>query len=342
MSTASSPCAMGRSAIKRALLGLLLLWSAGLALAHQPYCEFADLTAEAPWHVPDARVSYAYFGNVYPAGDIDYFSFEAAAGQSVLLSLSIPAIAGIEVYKPAMAVIGPGIAPGQALDLPAELDIADGMAAQMIALGDAPSYFYEPFGGRYYWNYADTFFAAPEGGAYTVALWHPQDEIGRYSFVIGSLEVFGGQADCFATYAEYWTPLQEGMNPYRDTVIVAGTGNEHSVLLETRAAGAPEIDLELFPLARGGYYLRLKTANFTFAPDKLDTAAVDNEGHAHLYIDGEKIARLFGEWHYLDALPDGAGELTVTLNANDHRVFAVDGQAISASLLLAALQMEAP
>ena len=51
------------------------------ALAHQPFCEFADLTADAPWQVPDASISYAYFGNIYPAGDLDFFSFEASAGQ---------------------------------------------------------------------------------------------------------------------------------------------------------------------------------------------------------------------------------------------------------------------
>ena len=320
-----------------ALLGALLLWALPI-MAHQPYCEFADLTADAPWQAPDARISYAYFGNVYPAGDIDYFSFDAAAGQSVLISLSIPAIDGIEVYKPQLAIIGPGIPAGQAVELPAGFYVAEGQAAAPIPLEGDPFSFFEPFGRRWYWNYPDAYFRAPETASYTVALWHPRDEIGRYTFVIGSQEIFGGDADCFASYAEYWTPLMAGMNPYRDTVIIAGTGQEHSVLLEVDAAGAPEIQLELYPLAAGGWYLRLKTDNFVFAPDKIDSAAVQNEGHAHWYIDGEKIGRLFGQWHYLEALPEGAAELTVTLNANDHRVFAVGGQAIAASITLANLQ----
>ncbi|MBV7329993.1 hypothetical protein KFU94_17465 [Chloroflexi bacterium TSY] len=73
---------------------VLMMLPGSVAFAHQPYCEQADLTADSPWQVPDATISYAYFGNLYPELDVDYFTFEASAGQSVLLSLSIPAIDG--------------------------------------------------------------------------------------------------------------------------------------------------------------------------------------------------------------------------------------------------------
>ena len=102
----------------KAGLIMLALMSIGLtSLAHQPYCEFADLTADAPWRVPNPTISYAFFGNVYPVGDIDYFSFQAQAGQSILLSASIPAIPDVEVFAPMMAVFGPGIeaAPGPSI-----------------------------------------------------------------------------------------------------------------------------------------------------------------------------------------------------------------------------------
>ena len=91
--------------------GLLVLanLAPGVALAHQPYCELADLTVSSPWQVPDATISYAYYGNLYPEPDVDYFTFEASAGQPVLLSLSIPAIDGQEDFAPVMAVFGPGL-----------------------------------------------------------------------------------------------------------------------------------------------------------------------------------------------------------------------------------------
>ena len=52
------------------------------AEAHQPFCEFTDLEAASPWKVPDPDISVAYYGNMYPAPDVDYFTFESAAGQS--------------------------------------------------------------------------------------------------------------------------------------------------------------------------------------------------------------------------------------------------------------------
>lgn len=318
---------------------VMLTITLSVTWAHQPYCEFADLTAEAPWQVPDPTISYAYFGNIYPAGDIDFFSFEAAAGQSVLISLSIPAIEGIDVYAPVMAVIGPGISDSAGLALPAALDVPEGHGAVRVPLGDQPSYFYEPFSGRYFWNYDDSFFGAPETSTYTVALWRPRNDIGRYSFVIGRREVFGGEADCFATYHDYWTPLEEGVNPYRDTTLeelaLQAGARDRSGLYKVDAADAPQVTLNVFPLADGGYNVQLQTANFVFTPQNVDMAAVPGEGHAHIYVDGLKIARVYGEWHYLETLPEDAETVTAILYTNDHRAFAVAGVEVADSVSLA-------
>lgn len=291
-------------------------------LAHQPVCEFADLTARAPWRVPDATISYAYFGNMYPRGDIDYFRFQAQEGQSVLLSLSIPAIPDQAVFSPVMAVYGPGVGGGGDAQLPASLEIPAGQNPRMIPLGAEPVYWFEPFSRKYFWNWDDYFFQAPESSTYTVALWHPDKEIGTYAFVIGQREVFGGEMECYESYSSYWTPLEEGVNPYRDRGF------------EMTFDQAPAVDLQLFPLAGGGYNLRVQTLNFTFTPQNIDTEPVPGEGHAHLYVDGVKIARLYGEWYHLGALPVDAEVLTVALYANDHSPFTVDGVPVSDSLIL--------
>lgn len=321
------------------ILSMLLPWS---AQAHQPFCEFADLTAAAPWQVPNPSISYAYFGNTFPAGDIDYFRFNAEAGQSVLLSLSIPAIPDIEVFSPVMAVFGPGVEASQPPQLPMRLVKPAEQSAMMIPLGDAAVYWYEPFGGRYFWNWDNYFFRAPASATYTVALWHPENEIGRYSFVIGQREVFGGEVDCYSTYGEYWTPLQPGVNPYRDTPLtqdmmmrMSGAMHDHSALFAMGSADAPAVELNLIPLMDGSYNIQLTTRNFTFTPQLVDQAPVAGEGHAHLYINGEKIARLYGEWYHLPGLPEAAETVSVTLYANDHSAFAVDGSPVSASVMVA-------
>ncbi len=321
------------------LLALALLSLPGLALAHQPYCEFADTSAAAPWQVPDPRISYAFFGNVYPPRDIDYFRFDAAAGQSILLSLSIPASDRDDpnIYKPLMAVLGPGLPRDLPPELPLGLQLPSGHGALMLPLGERPTWFYEPFGGMYFWNWQDYYFQAPQAAAYTVALWHPEEQAGRYSFVIGESEVFGGDMECFMAFSMYWTPLVEGSNPYRDTPLHM-LMQDHSQLLEVDAAAAPAIALRVFDLGDGSYNLQLETSNFTFTPQNIDKAPVLNEGHAHLYVDGVKLARIYGEWSHVPTLPPDAEALTVALYANNHQGFAVDGEPISATVPLAAAE----
>lgn len=310
------------------------------ARAHQPFCEFADLTADAPWQVPDATISYAYFGNIYPAGDLDYFSFEAAAGQAILLSLSIPAIDDLAVFSPVMGLVGPGVTGEPSAQLPESLGISPDEGIKMIPLGDSPRYWFEPFGRRYYWNWEDYYWTAPQSARYRVVLWHPEEEIGRYSFVIGQREVFGGEADCFASYHEYWSPLEPGRNPYRDTLIIGDAHkHDHSKTMNLAPKDAPQLSVSLFPLEGGGFNLRLETENFIFTPQNVDGDPIAGEGHAHLYIDDVKIARIYGEWHHLESLPDGAETLTVALYANDHSAFTVQGIHIADSLALADLPL---
>lgn len=324
-----------------ALLLLSMVFLPAPVRAHQPYCEFADVTIDTPWQVPDSTISYAYYGNLYPAGDVDYFTFDAEEGQSVLLSLSIPAIDGQEDFAPIMALYGPGVEGRSLMALAEGFDVPANVEAIMVDVGEEPEYWFEPFGGRYYWNWDNTFFEAPEDGAYTVALWHPDNELGRYSFVVGEKEEFGGDRDCSASFDKYWTPLVAGENPYRDGeaemashVHEDGMAHDHGKAMELSADNAPIVDLQVLPLSDGSYNIRVQTMNFIFAPQNVDGDPVDGEGHAHLYVDGEKIARLYGEWYHVSDLPEDAAMISVALYANNHQPLAVDGDPISDMVML--------
>ncbi len=321
------------------LISVALLTCASLVSAHQPVCEFADLTADAPWQVPDPTISYAYFGNVYPAQDIDYFSFEAAAGQSILLSMSIPSNDRDDpnIYLPRLAVLGPGLPRELPAELPTTLLLPEGHGALLVPLGDTPTWFYEPFGRVHFWNWDDYYFQAPQDASYTVALWHADSEIGRYTFVIGEREVFGGDMECLMTFAAWWTPILEGNNPYRDTPMDM-LMHDPSQVINVALEGAPTVELNAFPLPDGSFNLQVLTSHFTFTPQNIDKAPILGEGHAHLYVDGVKIARLYGEWHHLPTLPPDSKILTVSLYANNHQAFALDGEIISSSVSLERLR----
>lgn len=97
---------------------------------------------------------------------------------------------------------------------------------------------------------------------------------------------------------------------------------------------APSVALRVFRDPVAGWNLKVETARFRFAPEAAGAAHRAGEGHAHLYVDGEKVARLYGPWFHLASLPKGAAELRVTLNANDHRPLAVGGVPLAAEARL--------
>jgi hypothetical protein len=75
--------------------------------------------------------------------------------------------------------------------------------------------------------------------------------------------------------------------------------------------------------------------NFTFAPQHVGMEPVAGEGHAHLYIDDVKVARVYGEWYHLESLPEDAQMISVSLYANNHQPLAVDGEQVTDMVMIA-------
>jgi hypothetical protein len=98
---------------------------------------------------------------------------------------------------------------------------------------------------------------------------------------------------------------------------------------------APTIALELLEDPKKGWNVHITTTGHRLAPEHASTEAVWGEGHMHIYVDGIKQGRVYGEWHYLDALDPGEHEVRVELSANDHRPLAVDGDIIDAIVVIA-------
>lgn len=94
--------------------------------------------------------------------------------------------------------------------------------------------------------------------------------------------------------------------------------------------GAPTLDFRVERDAASGWNLHILTTGFRFAPERANAPHRPGEGHAHVYLDGKKIARLYGPWFHLGALPPGKVTLSVTLNANDHSALTVAGRPLRA------------
>ncbi|MFI5619992.1 hypothetical protein [Streptomyces sp. NPDC051567] len=121
------------------------------------------------------------------------------------------------------------------------------------------------------------------------------------------------------------------------TLLAADDGAGHR-LREVPAEGAPQVRIAARPDAEDGWNLQLAVENFRFTPDSTGGAALPGAGHAHLELDGRKIARLYGPWFHLPAaqVPEGPHMLTVRLHADDHTAWAVSGRPVEGETRLTA------
>lgn len=105
----------------------------------------------------------------------------------------------------------------------------------------------------------------------------------------------------------------------------------HSMSERVEAVGpaVPGITLTVTADPVSGFNVHADCTNLTWAPEKAGLDHVDGEGHAHVYVDGEKVARLYGEWYHLTGLTPGTHEVKVSLNGNTHAAYAVDGVEIA-------------
>ena len=107
-----------RTSIALVLAVWLMLFSASLASAHQPFFEDKDFTAKAPGTVKDPTVSTALYATLDSPRDVDYVTFEGKRGDSILIGLTIPAIDGQENFTPTVAIMGPGLPKAGGAQLP--------------------------------------------------------------------------------------------------------------------------------------------------------------------------------------------------------------------------------
>ena len=83
-----------------------------------------------------------------------------------------------------------------------------------------------------------------------------------------------------------------------------------------------------------GVNLMISTSGFTFAPYNASLDHVPGEGHAHVYVDGVKINRVYGPHYHLPDLSPGERSIRITLNANSHEQYALNGQLVEATTII--------
>ncbi len=100
-------------------------------------------------------------------------------------------------------------------------------------------------------------------------------------------------------------------------------GHDHSAKVE---AGTPAPTISATITGEpGGLNIHLKTENFRFTPEHVNKEHIQGEGHAHIYVNGDKKMRAYGRWVNVTGLAPGPAEVRITLNANSHEELVTNG-----------------
>ena len=85
---------------------------------------------------------------------------------------------------------------------------------------------------------------------------------------------------------------------------------------------------------KSGWNVYVELAGMVIDPVMGDGNHVDGAGHLHLYLNGEKTARLYGTATHIDSFPNGKFEVMVALYNNLHKPYAANGETLSATALV--------
>lgn len=100
----------------------------------------------------------------------------------------------------------------------------------------------------------------------------------------------------------------------------------HHRLRRVPAGPEPQVDLVATPDDVDGYNVFLCAKRFRFSPERTGKHSDKFEGHAYLYVNGQKKMRLYGPWFHVPNawLQPGKSVVVVTLNDNRHAQWATE------------------
>ena len=104
-----------------------------------------------------------------------------------------------------------------------------------------------------------------------------------------------------------------------------GAMSVHEITQES----APTASFEIKKDPTGGFNVQVVTENFVWRPELASMQHVPGEGHAHVFLDGRKIMRIYNPWFHLNtyqfATRSGEQLLSIEFVGNDHAAYTIQG-----------------
>jgi len=163
---------------------------------------------ESALKIPDHKISWAIYENL-GAKESKYYSFDAKHGELLYASIVVPKIEGLENYSPTLTLVGKGVFEND--NVPFETQLG---TEKFSYLGEFPGReFYEPFGQVTYWERQEVREDIILDGEYFLVVSDENNQIGKYSLAIGTIEDFSG-GDFFSILPKAWFDTKLFVNDY--------------------------------------------------------------------------------------------------------------------------------
>ena len=116
---------------------------------------------------------------------------------------------------------------------------------------------------------------------------------------------------------------------FSDNIPIQADSNGAMSIHETSKEESPRAIMAIVKDPTGGFNVHVVTTNFTWRPELASMEYVRGEGHAHVFLDGRKIMRIYNEWFHLNtyqfATRSGEQLLTIEFVGNDHAPYTIQG-----------------
>ena len=114
--------------------------------------------------------------------------------------------------------------------------------------------------------------------------------------------------------------------------------HDHKMVMIPSDAITPNLSMELFRDSKSGFNLHINTRHFSIEPPEFSGGEEKGvlDGHAHLFINGKKITRVYGSYVHLPEklFRTGVNQVMVSLNNHQHDTWTQGGKMVLSTLVV--------
>ena len=175
------------------------------AIAHRPiFTDDAATSPETAIQITDPNISQVVYREVTQKTPQIWLTFTAPKDFDLFIQIGVPVIDRLKAFRPAMAVVGPGLPDqGTPFKIPKELG-AKVFSTQDVA---KPRFFHEHFTNTDSWILRTETLTLPRSGRYYLVAFSPQNQTGKLWLSIGKKESFS--LDDFKQFPTWAKKIQE-------------------------------------------------------------------------------------------------------------------------------------